>query len=194
MSGFRTRRSVSASNSEDVSLEGMTPEVEQERALSICFHKLNARARTEQELRQVLSQAGISDEISDLAIDRLQVVGYLNDREFAEAWIRARVTSRGMAPAAIRRELLSKGVDPDIVDTALSEVSDGDTYARAVELATKKLRSVAALNPSVALRRISSLLLRKGYPSHMAYSVAAAVVGSSEDRFDQMVCDTEVVE
>lgn len=177
-----------------MSSESITPEAEQERALSICFHKLNARARTEQELRQVLSQAGISAEISDLAIDRLQVLGYLNDRDFAEAWIRARVTSRGMAPAAIRRELLSKGVDPDIVETALLEVSDEDTYARAVELATKKLRSVASLGSTVALRRISSLLLRKGYPSHMAYSVAAAVVGSSEDQVDQMVRDAGVVE
>lgn len=147
--------------------------------LTIALRKLNSAARTRAEISSVLSAKGLDAEVTQSILDRLTDLGYLNDAEFAQAWVRSRVKSRGLAPSVLRRELLSKGVDLDIVDSALSTIDATDTDQRARELALKKYRALSGVANAVAMRRISSLLLRKGYSANASWNIAREVVGDS---------------
>jgi regulatory protein len=148
--------------------------------MSIALRKLNAHPRTRHEISVVLAGKGFDDNVSSRILDRLTELGYINDQEFAHSWVRSRFKSKGLAPAVLRRELIVKGVDPEYIDSAFAGIEQADTVSRARELAEKKLRSLSGVSESVAVRRISSLLQRKGYPSGVAYAVAREVVGHND--------------
>ncbi len=149
--------------------------------LGIALRKLNAHARTHYEISLVLSGKGIDAVTSSQILDRLIDLGYINDLDFAHAWVRSRVKSRGLAPSVLRRELASKGVEPEYIDAALREIDPEDSAHRARELAEKKFRALSSESKSVAVRRISNLLLRKGYSSAVSWGIARDVVGGLED-------------
>jgi regulatory protein len=111
-------------------------------------------------------------------------MGYINDADFANNWVRSRTRSRGLAPSVLRRELTLKGVDRDLIDAAVEEIDPKDSDRRARELAEKKMRSLLGVSTQVAIRRIASQLQRKGYPPGMSLVIARDVAGSSDDTHD----------
>ena len=56
-----------------------------------------------------------------MTIDRLLALGYLDDEAYARAWVAGRDRSRPRGAAALRRELLRKGLGRELVDAALHE-------------------------------------------------------------------------
>lgn len=63
----------------------------------------------------------------------------------------------------IASELRSKGVTQDQIDIALEEIDEDDEYQTALALGEKKLNSLLRYEPEVQVRRIQSLLARKGF-------------------------------
>ena len=49
------------------------------------------------------------------------------------------------------------------IDEALDEIDDGSEYRSAFDLAFKKYNTMSRLEPEVQVRRIQSLLQRKGF-------------------------------
>ena len=149
-------------------------------AMTIALRKLNAHARTRHEISRVLSDKGVDEGVSLLVLDRLTELGYIDDSEFAQAWVRSRIKSRGLAPSVLRRELQTKGVDPELIEAALSATNPVDTNQRARELAEKKFRSLSGVAEPVAMRRISALLQRKGYSFSESLAISRSVVGGHD--------------
>ncbi len=145
--------------------------------MAIALRKLNAHARTRYEISKVLTEKGIDQGLSGSILDRLTELGYLNDSEFAREWVRSRVRSRGLALSVLRRELNAKGVGAEIVEEALLTINPADSDLRARELAEKKYRALSGVSDSVAIRRISTLLQRKGYSVGQSWAISRSVVG-----------------
>ena len=57
----------------------------------------------------------------------------------------------------------SRGVDQNSIDEALDEIDDEDEYRMAFSLAMKKYSTISRLEADVQVRRIQSLLQRKGF-------------------------------
>ncbi|MGB4732982.1 MAG: regulatory protein RecX, partial [Candidatus Nanopelagicales bacterium] len=93
-------------------------------------------------------------------------------------WVRSRHRSRGLAPGVLTRELINKDIDSELIDVAVKQISDQDTRDRAYQLAAKKYRSVHELEGKVAIRRIASLLQRKGYAPAVCWQIAMETVGA----------------
>jgi regulatory protein len=68
-----------------------------------------------------------------------------------------------------------------VIETALEQLTPDDTHVRAYELAAKKYRSLMSVDHAVAVRRIASLLQRKGYPPGMCFQIAKETVGAQLD-------------
>lgn len=149
--------------------------------MEIIFRKLNAQPRTRFELDRFLREKCITDSVRHEALDRVTEMGYIDDREFARAWVQSRIRSRGLAPMVLQRELVSKGVSPEFIEEALAGVDPGYTRLRAYELAEKKMRSLTSVSTQVAIQRIYSLLQRKGYRSAEALEIARSVVAMRAD-------------
>ena len=140
-------------------------------ARKILLRRLSDRPRTRAELATALRRKGVPGEIATSLLDRFEAVGLINDAEFARSWIRSRLSGKGLARRSLGAELRRKGVDAETVQTALDEVDPEEEEAAARQLVRRKSRSMQRFDPAVRLRRLTSMLARRGFPSDVAFRV-----------------------
>ena len=122
-----------------------------------------ARAKSKGELLAHLKTRGVDDQVAAATIFRLQEAGLVNDQEFAIAWATSRHTHKKISKRVIATELRQKGVTQEEINCALESIDDDAEYQSAFELAMKKYSTMSRLEPEVQIRRIQSLLQRKGF-------------------------------
>ncbi len=110
-----------------------------------------------------LKKRGIEADIAHATIFRLQEAGLINDAEFAKAWTQSRHNSKKLSKRIIAGELRIRGVDQNSIDEALDEIDSEDEYQMGLSLAMKKFATISRLEADVQIRRIQSLLQRKGF-------------------------------
>lgn len=156
---------------------------------------LEARPRSEDEVRRKLLRLGYRSELVDAAIARLLTVGYLDDEAFARSWVESRDRARPRGEHALRRELGQKGVDRGLIDEVLGNRRDdalgdggGSTSpdeAAAERLLAKKLATIQREpDPRRRLQRAYALLARNGFSPDVCSVVArrALAVAADTDR------------
>lgn len=139
-----------------------------ERARGICLRLLTGTPRTRKQLADALRKREIPDEVADEVLSRFEEVGLINDGAFADAWVESRHHGRGLARRALAQELRTKGVDPTLIDDAVSQLDSEQEEATARDLVDRKLRSTRGLDRDKRLRRLAGMLARKGYSPGMA--------------------------
>jgi regulatory protein len=150
-------------------------------ARSIVLTSLTATAKTRHQLAQLLAKRNIPDDVAEAVLDRFVEVGLIDDRAFARNWVLSRSHGRGLARAALSRELKQKGVAPDLIAEALEQVTHDDEETQARRLVEAKRRSLAGLPWEKKFSRITGLLSRKGYPSGLAMRLAREYASTAED-------------
>jgi regulatory protein len=145
------------------------------RARDAALRLLAQRARSEVELRQRLARKDMDPAVVDRTMAWLQERGYLDDRAFAEAFVRDRLRLRPRGRAGLIKELRRKGVDGDTAQAAADavmaaeSVEDADLAldaARAWARRNAPLVSAAAGSPEPrqrARRRLYGHLARRGF-------------------------------
>jgi SOS response regulatory protein OraA/RecX len=110
---------------------------------------------------------------------RLDELGYLDDRSFAEGHVRRRGAIRG--PLALSAELAARGVDRAHADTALAGFDPEAQLAAATRLAER----LHARKPGTAYRQvldeIGSKLMRRGFSAATVRAACRAVLSGAED-------------
>jgi len=143
----------------------------EERARDICLRLLEFRARTRAELRVALGRKGIEDGVIERVLGRLDEVGLIDDKGFAEVWVRSRHNYDGLGRRAIAAELKRKGVEDVVAAEAVAAVDYGAEEERARQLVRKRLRTLGGVDEATKVRRLVGMLARKGYSQGMAYRV-----------------------
>ncbi|WP_030870724.1 recombination regulator RecX [Streptomyces sp. NRRL S-37] len=142
-----------------------------ERARAICLRLLTGTPRTRKQLADALRKREIPDEAAEEVLSRFEEVGLIDDSAFADAWVESRHHGRGLARRALARELRTKGVDPTLIDAAVSRLDSEQEEETARELVSRKLRATRGLDRDKRLRRLAGMLARKGYPEGLALRV-----------------------
>ena len=140
------------------------------------LRKLTGQARTRQELAKALADRDVPEEAADAVLDRMEEVGLVDDKTFAHDWVESRQSRRQLSRSAIKRELITKGVDRDHIDEALDQVGDEDEFDAARALAEKKARSMTSLEPQVRYRRLAGALARRGFSGQVTARVLDEVL------------------
>ena len=140
-------------------------------ARKILLDQLTGRARSRAELSGKLAKKGVPVEVADRLLDRFEEVGLVDDEAFARSWVQSRQSGKGLARRALAQELRRKGVPDDVAHEALDEVDPDDEIESARVLVRRKLRTVSRLDHTTAVRRLSGMLGRKGYPAGVAFRV-----------------------
>ena len=151
-------------------------------ANTIALNALVARAKSKGELLAHLKKRGITDDVAQATIFRLQENGLINDSEFAKAWTQSRHTSKKLSKRIIAGELRTRGVDQFSIDQALDEIDDESEYRTAFSLGMKKYNTMSRLEPEVQIRRIQSLLQRKGF----SFPTIARVIRELDVQSDEL--------
>lgn len=155
-----------------------------EQAHALCLRLLTARPHTRAELSGQLTKRGYPDEVAERILGRLTAVGLVDDEDFAEQWVRSRHVHAGKGKRALAAELRTKGVDDDVIATALEGIDSGVERVRAEQLVERRLRREVLGDgdePKV-MRRLVGMLARRGYSQSMAVAVVTEALAAERER------------
>ncbi|WMM26889.1 RecX family transcriptional regulator [Tissierella sp. MB52-C2] len=147
---------------------------EQNKVTSHALNLLSYRQRSEKEIYMALKRKNFEDIYISKAIDYCKENNYINDKAFAEAFVKDKVNLNKLGPERIKYELILKGVSKDIIDSVLVLDRD-DQYEMALELAIKKLNSYKNDDKNSIYRKLSGFLQRKGY----SYDIISKVMNEA---------------
>jgi regulatory protein len=150
-------------------------------AKQVLLRRLSHAPRTRKELAKDLKDKDISDEVANVALDRFEEVGLINDQALASNYVSSQHERKGLGKNALRQQLRAKGVSDDVALEAISQISDDQEFQAAFALACKKIRSLQRDDAKTQLRKIVGVLARKGYHSNLAFRVAKEVITDLPD-------------
>jgi regulatory protein len=152
-------------------MDDPAPSAELDRALKLAYAYLNRRERTEAEVRRHLEARGIEHLAAAGATATLREQGYLDDVRFARLFAQDKRHLDQWGSERIRRTLIERGLDRELVDETLSQTPPEDELERARTLLRRRFPSLP-LDPRDRERALG-VLLRKGYDSDLALEVIA---------------------
>ena len=146
-----------------------------ERALNRALALIRAKDYSTFEIRQKLHRDHYPDEVVSKIIKELTDGGFLNDRRFTGTYIGFYFSSK--APAMIKKDLLKKGIDKEIIEDELKSFeADNPGYEdEMIEklLSVKYEKEVSFMDEQDKYRfksKVMAFLMRKG----ISYEKAAA--------------------
>ncbi len=129
---------------------------------------LGKRKYSVYQLQNKLQQKGF--EYKEV-IRKLKKEGLLDDLDFAESFIRTKDLLSPRGSIALKWELKKRGIDEETIAKALEKVERDEGHL-AQKLAFSRLKSMGPSVPKeVKLRRIISLLQRRGFSSGIIYKI-----------------------
>lgn len=142
-------------------------EIQYEDEIAKAFNKalnfLSFQMRSEHEVKTKLLQAGHGEAVVHEAIHKLTNLGFLNDESYSKALLETRKRTTKKGPAAIRQDLMQKGIDKNLQQQVLETFGHEEQLKLAMELAEKAIRSNENKTPTQVKQKIQEVLLRKGY-------------------------------
>ncbi|KXL52667.1 regulatory protein RecX [Anaerotignum neopropionicum] len=125
------------------------------------LHFIGYKMRTEKEVRQKLTENGFTDEITDEVINFLIKYKYIDDRQYAQKYIKERLRFSPRGAYALQMELLQKGIPVEFCKEALLQ-TDFSEIEDALRWLEKKTRG--QWPPDEKKRKqLYGFLQRKGY-------------------------------
>ena len=162
-------------------MAGVVSEEERlQRALDLAYAYINSRDRTVSEVQQRLQRRGVSEELTERAVQTLADHGFLDDARFARLFVADKRTLEQWGSERIRRGLLSRGIDRHLAEEALAvepapELADEEPeseLARALTLLRRRFPEPP--EDRRERNRALGMLMRKGYESELALDALAA--------------------
>lgn len=117
-------------------------EDEVKKALNLCYSFLSYRMRSEFEVITYLKKKAMPEPIIEQALKRLKQQKYVDDRAFAESYIRDKKHLSDKGPLLLKKELLEKGVSEAFIDDALVCYPKDEQLEKAKRIVAKKAKAV----------------------------------------------------
>jgi regulatory protein len=154
--------------------KGVTLSLEEQRALqeedAVMLAKAKAmryvarRARTITEVRRKLREKEHPEPAIDVAVARLEELGYLDDADYAREYVRSRFASKGYGPVRLRQELKRRGVGKHQIEDALLLMDEGELLDAAREHARKRWPRLSDEDdPYRRRQKLNAYLRRRGF-------------------------------
>lgn len=141
-----------------------------EAAYQQALHFLSYRPRSEMEVRKKLIEKGTDEVVVETVMIRLLEAQLLGDEEFARVWVDNRTAFRPRSHRMLRYELKQKGVEEEIIQSALTEAENEPELAY---LAGRQYaRRLAGLDWELFRKRLGGFLSRRGF----TYGTIAPVI------------------
>ena len=142
-------------------------------ALKFAIKLLSIRKRSVFEMRNRLKRKEFENDVIDEVIKELFEYKYLNDAEFAEAYINDRINFNPRGNFLVKKELREKGVAENIVDEKIKKLFPEE---KEMELAKKAAeKKIGTLNKDLEknkiYQKVGSYLQAKGYASYIIREV-----------------------
>lgn len=140
------------------------------------LRKLGVADMTQGEVESWLDARDVSPELIGDWLERLQRLGYVDDRRVAENLIRKLTLRKGQGRTAVSMELRRRKVPGEVINELLAERGDAAELDIAIAQATSRASSLTRLERSVAERRLQGFLMRRGFSGDIVREAVRAAL------------------
>jgi len=169
---------------DDAAIEHLQAADEQQKAYDRAVHFLGYRPRSRAEVRRHLTEAGIDESLVEATLTRLTAQGYVDDTQFARYWVENRKQFRPKGPQALRQELRQRGVEGDVIESALNDLDPAESAYQAARGRALRLADQAQIAPTVFRRKLSDFLLRRGFDYEVVHEVVTRLLQEVQRQVD----------
>ncbi|MDR1013312.1 MAG: RecX family transcriptional regulator [Lactobacillales bacterium] len=137
--------------------------------LQLAYAYLKNQLRTKKEIQEYLQRQKILDKSLEKILKKLQNLHLVDDKNYAESYIRTKVRLNKKGPQIIKQSLLKKGVSENIIDSALSNFFPNNLQKNhASNLAKKLEKKYQSKSYKEKLQKIYQGLIVQGFNSNIA--------------------------
>jgi regulatory protein len=145
---------------------------------------LGVRAYSSGDLKSKLRLRAAEPADADRTIERLQGIGYLDDRRFAESYAAARVENDGFGRIRVLNDLRAKRVTGEMAEQAVEQALGDKTEAELIDsFIGRRMGSIAAGGPIEDERKLAAAyrkLRRAGFSSGPILSALKRIAARPE--------------
>jgi len=133
------------------------------KAYNLALHYLTRRIRSESEVRAYLGEKEIDEPIIQEAIIKLYEYQFLNDEQYAIAYVRTQMNTTDKGTVLIRSELKERGISENYIALALKEYPYDLQLEKAKILCEKAAQKNQKDSERVLKTKLEQKLIRKGF-------------------------------
>lgn len=150
-----------------------------QKSYTLAIHFLSYRMRTKKEMREYLVKKEVVPEHITVTLDRLIKEKLLDDKLFAEMFVRTRMNTSTKGPLLIKKELIEKGVTSVIADEAIHLYPYEVQFDKVLRLLEKKISIGKRESHKQQIQKLQANLLQKGFSQAV---ISDAISQMSEDK------------
>ena len=109
-------------------------------AYNLALKYLSIKMRSKKEIVEYLSKKEISKDNINGIIERLEKNNFINDRKYAEAYIKDQINLSNNGPYKIKNNLINLGIKEDVIDELLSKIDNEIIMDKLTKLINKQLK------------------------------------------------------
>lgn len=136
---------------------------------------LSYRTRSKKEIKNYLYKKHFDGEIIYKIINDFENSGLIDDKTFAEIWVKDRSKRNPKGNLILTKELIEKGISEDIINLVLKNINEKENAKRAASKAIKKYR-----NKNTFKEKVISYLSRRGFPYYLSKEVTREIIEDSQ--------------
>jgi len=128
---------------------------------------LSYRSRSEKEIYDRLKKKGF--DVADITrtIKFLQEAGLIKDEELVHELLKSAVEKKYLGKKGVKVFLQNRGIKKDLIDDAVSGLSEDVEKEAALSLAERKLKVLKNYPPDIIKRRLWGMLQRRGFSAEI---------------------------
>ncbi|TXK81964.1 RecX family transcriptional regulator [Paenibacillus sp. N3.4] len=165
-------------------LEKIVQDEERNNAYMRALRMIGRRPHSSSEVKRKLKEYGFEAPIIDWVCETLGEQKYLNDEEFTKMWTDNRIISQKKGRNLVRQELQQKGINKDIIQSAMATIDPEDEFAGAMKLAQTKWKQTSGKTMD-RKRKTGAFLMRRGFTGSVVNKVLKQISSESvEEEFE----------
>jgi regulatory protein len=133
------------------------------KAYNLAITYLSRMIRSEKEIKDYLNKKEIEDPVINEVIHKLKSQKYIDDHEYANAFVRTQINTTDKGPELIKVELKERGIDKKLSELALKEFALEQQLEKVSKLCRKFLQKNSKDSSKIVKQKLENLLARKGY-------------------------------
>lgn len=154
------------------------------RSLDYLSHQL----RAESEVRTKLQSISENVDAVEIVIQRLISENLLDDQNYADSYVRTMVLTSDKGPGVIKRNLISKKIPSNVVETSLLQIDSDQLMENGLKLANKQFKHYHNSPMKMRLQKVRTSMMTKGYQSDFINEIfEAAGFQADEDQQDEIL-------
>ncbi|SHG78722.1 recombination regulator RecX [Ornithinibacillus halophilus] len=166
---------------DEETMDSLIQEDSFQKSYTMAINFLSYRMRSTKEIRDYLVKKEVEHEQIVRIVEKLVIEGYLDDQQFANAFVQTRINTSSKGPLIVKKELMEKGVSAQIAAKAVELYTYEVQFEKALKFAEKKLKTGSKHAFRKQLQQVGANLIQKGFIQGVIQEVLQEIESEKND-------------